>query len=175
MYAHNEKLGNANVVAVFEVQDDAEEAVLGLRVAGFADEEIGYFSRDQAGLVTDFAGSGHTLSGMVIGTFLGVLIGAWMGQEAIATKATHIGPAIMSGASGVILTCAICGAVLLGMTGALIGWGIPSSDAVHLGDEIASGRYVVAVNAGDRSSEAWAIMTTHGGHEPMPHDAVLAL
>jgi len=175
MYAHNEKLAHANVVAVFDVQDDAEEAVLGLRTAGFSDHEIGYFSRDQAGLVTDFAGHGHTISGIVIGVFLGVLIGAWMGQQALATNATHIGPAFMSGANGVILTCAICGAVLLGMTGAMIGWGIPRGDTVHLGDEMASGRYVIAVNAGERTCEAWAIITTHGGHEPMPHDAVLAL
>jgi len=172
MHAHNHKLDHANVVAVFETQDHAEDAVLGLRVGGFPDARVGYFARNQEGLVTDYVWKGWTVLGTVIGVVVGVVLGAWCGQVALSTGATPFAPAFMPGDSGVILTWAICGAVLLGCTGAMVGWGVPRGDAVHYGDEMKSGRYVVTVDAGDRRDEAWAVLRMHGGHAPLPHDAV---
>lgn len=173
MHAHNEKLEHANVVAVFEVQDDAEDAVLGLRLAGFRDARVGYFARNTVGLVEDFVWKGHTFLGAVVGVVVGALLGAWAGQYALDTNASPLGPAFIPGDRGVILTCAICGALLLGMTGALAGWGVPRGDAVHYGSEMEAGRYVVSVNAGNRTEDAWAVIRSHGGHAPLPADAVV--
>src|SRR5205807_1275656 len=125
MDTHNDKLDHANVVAVFEVQDDAEEAVLGLRISGFADRRIGYLARNLAGLVTDYTGKGHAGIGTLVGGVLGTLLGAWIGQVGLATGATPLGPAFGPGDWGVVVTTAICGLLLGGMTGALIGWGVP--------------------------------------------------
>ena len=174
MHAHNEKLEHANVVAVFEAQDDAEDAVLGLRLAGFRDARVGYFARNLVGLVEDFVWKGHTILGLVIGVVVGALLGWWAGWYALATNATPLGPAFAPGDQGVYLTCALCGALLVGMTGALVGWGIPRGDAVHYGHEMEAGRYVVSVCAADRAADAWAVIRSHGGgHAPLPADAVV--
>lgn len=174
MHTHNHKLEHANVVAVFEVQDDAEEAVLGLRVAGFPDARVGYFARNLTGLVTDYVWRGYTLLGGVLGLVIGAVLGARLGMLGLETNASPIGPALAPGDNGVILSAALTGAVLLGMTGALIGWGIPRGDTVHRGAEMEAGRYVVSVDAGDRRDEAWAVIRRHGGHAPMSADAVAA-
>lgn len=172
MHDHNHKLDHANVVAVFETQDHAEDAVLGLRVAGFPDARVGYFARNLEGLVTDYVWKGYTILGTAIGLVLGAVLGAGAGRIALDTNATHFAPAFMPGDQGVILTCAVCGAILMAMVGGLVGWGVPRGDAVHYGNEMKSGRYVVSVTAGDRRDEAWAVLRKHGGHAPVPGDAV---
>ena len=45
MRAHDNRLHSADVVAAFENQDDADEALLQLRLAGFRDDQIGYFAQ----------------------------------------------------------------------------------------------------------------------------------
>jgi len=172
MKTHNEKLDHSNVVAVFENQDDAEEAVLGLRVAGFSDARVGYFARDVLGIVTDYAGKGHTLAGAAIGLFVGAFVGFLCGEFAVETNASRIGPPLFPGDAGVVVSVAIVVTVLMTMIGAWIGWGIPRGEAVHRGVEMNEGRYVVSVNAADHNMEAWAILHRHGGHAPMPVDAV---
>jgi len=172
MDMHNDKLDHANVVAVFGAQDDAEEAVLQLRLAGFPDARVGYFARNLVGLVEDFVWKGHTVLGLVIGVIVGALLGWWAGWYALDTNATRLGPAFAPGDQGVYLTCILCGALLVGMTGALVGWGIPRGDAIHYGAEMEAGRYVVSVNAGDRTADAWDVIRFHGGHAPLPADAV---
>ncbi|MDB5306772.1 MAG: hypothetical protein JWO38_974 [Gemmataceae bacterium] len=168
MHTHNHKLEAANVVAVFDTQDEADEAVLGLRVAGFRDDQIGYFARNLAGLVTDYLGQTYATVGAVLGTLLGAALGVWAGWEATTEGATPIGPPLLSGPDGVILTCALCGAILGGIIGAMLGWGIPRGDAVYHGSEVEPGRFVIAVTAGDRADEAWAIIRRYGGYEARP-------
>jgi hypothetical protein len=172
MYTHNDKLDHANVVAVFDVQDDAEEAVLGLRVAGFPDARVGYFARDVQGIVTDYVGKGNTLIGAALGALLGIFLGICAGEYALETNASRIGPPLFPGDLGVVLSVAITVTVLLGLIGALIGWGVPRGETVHRGVEVNEGRYVVSVNAGVRTADAWIILHQHGGHTPGPVDAV---
>lgn len=171
METHNFKLEHANVVATFDSQDDVEEAVLGLRIAGFRDSQIGYLARNQAGLVTDYLGGTFLLAGTIVGLIVGAMIGTWAGQQAIVERATPFGPAFLPGDQGFLLTFAICGAITGGIIGAVTGWGIPRAQTVHMGTEIESGVYVLAVNAGERKDEVWAILRRHGGYVPSPADS----
>src|SRR5215510_7355321 len=59
---HNSKLESANVVAAFDNQWDADEAVLGLRLAGFRDDQFGYLARNIRGVVTDYVGRTYVLA-----------------------------------------------------------------------------------------------------------------
>ncbi len=133
MRTHNYKLEHANVVGVFDTQDEAEEGVLGLRAAGFRDRQIGYLARNLTGLVTDYLGRTYLVAGTVIGVILGAVLGVGLGRVALAIGATRFGPAFMPGADGMMMTWAVCGAIFLGITGAMIGWGVPQGDAVHSG------------------------------------------
>jgi len=168
MRTHYWKLDRANVVGVFDTQDEAEDAVLGLRMAGFKDDQIGYLAQNLAGQITDFVGRTYAFAGLVIGTVLGAAFGVWAGQESIAIHASQIGPAILSGDVGLLVTTGICGALLLGFCGALVGWGVPRDGAIHVGTEVESGRYVLAVNAGSRTAEVWALLRQYGGRPPQP-------
>jgi hypothetical protein len=167
-HGHNSKLEHANVTGVFDTQEEAEEAVLELRNAGFPDSRIGFFARNQMGLITDYLGRGHTLAGAVIGAIAGAALGVLAAQYAMDTRATPFAPLMMAGEMGMLLTGALCGAILLGMTGALIGWGIPHADAVHYGNEVDTGKFLVAVDAGDRRNLAWTAIYRHGGHDTPP-------
>jgi hypothetical protein len=173
MCGHNHKLETANVVAVFETQDDADEAVLGLRLAGFRDNRIGYFARNLAGQVTDFVGKMNTIPGAVIGMLLGAGLGIGLGQLVLTGQDTPLAPPLVPEFNNVLLTCALWGAVALGIVGAALGYMTPRGETVHYGDEMAAGRYVIAVNAGDRTGEAWDAIRRHGGHDPEPADGVM--
>jgi len=173
MHSHNHKLENANVVAVFETQDDADEAVLGLRLAGFRDNRIGYFARNLAGQVTDFAGKNCTIPGAVIGMLVGAGLGYLAGRATLMGQGTPIAPPLVPEFGNVLLACALWGAVALGIAGALLGYMTPRGETVHYGDEMEAGRYVVAVSAGDRTGEAWEAIRRHGGHDPFPADGVV--
>lgn len=172
MHTHNNKLEHANVVAVFENQDDAEEAVLGLRTAGFSDSHLGYFARELTGIVTDFAFRGHTILGGLIGAAIGMILGLYFGEFALEHNASRIGPPLFPGDTGVIVSVAIVTSILMASIGAFIGWGIPRGDAFHRGVEMKDGRYVVSVAAGERNAEAMLIMQAHGGHTPHPVDGL---
>ena len=49
--------------------------------------------------------------------------------------------------------------------GALIGWGVPEEDAKYYESEVSAGRYLVTVDAGDRSDDAYGVFTRHGGYD----------
>lgn len=172
MISHNHKLDHANVVGVFGHQDDAEETMLGLRLAGFPDARIGYFARDLVGLVTDYTWKGHTGLGALIGGVVGAVVGLLAGIYARNGNASHIGPTLIPGEFGVVLSAVIVGAVVLGLSGAFLGWGVPKGDTIHKGIEVTEGRYVIAVEAGDRRRDAWEVMARHGGHPPQPRDGI---
>ena len=172
MEPHNHKLNQANIVAVYGDQIDAEQAVLNLRVAGFPDARIGYFARDLVGLVTDYVWKGHTGAGAVIGVIVGAVVGLLAGLYARAGHASHIGPQLIPGDFGVVFSAIIVGVVVLGLSGAFLGWGVPKGDTIHPGIEVTEGRYVIAVDAGDRRMDAWDALERHGGCLPRPRDGI---
>jgi hypothetical protein len=174
MHAHD-KLGEANVVAVFDSQDEAEDAVYGLRVAGFGDDRIGFYTRDRAGLVIDFLGKTHVLLGTVLGVLLGAALGIWAFEAASTEWNAPTAPMMLPGMTGMII-CVVIGAILGGITGAMVGWGVFTRDAVHPGSEVPEGKFVIAVRAADRADAAGAVLHRFGGYElgqPRMHPAAV--
>jgi hypothetical protein len=165
MQASHENLHSPDVVAVFDNQDDVDEAILRLRVNGFKDHQIGYFMwHPTAGLVDlydrSFAGVGVVVGG-IVGCVLGVAIAWYLNQwsEVNAHVNDFFGLAATLG-------------TFVGMTGAFIGWAIGVEihrrgvDAPYVDPR--AGAYVLALHAGDARDRAWTILYDYGGHEPPP-------
>ena len=76
--SYNEnRIGNTRVVGTFDTQDEADEAVLELRLAGFKDRRIGYYARTATGQITDLLERNFWIVGATVGTIVGVLLGIW--------------------------------------------------------------------------------------------------
>lgn len=163
---HNTKLEAANVVAAFDTQDEAEEAVLELRLAGFRDDQFGYLARNIRGVVTDYVGRTYVLAGTVLGILAGAALGVWAARCSLDGTATPFGPAFFPGEAGIYVTSVLCGALLVAMVGAMCGWGVWRGEAAHVGSEVPTGGYVIAVDAGDRKDLAWAVIRRRGGYNP---------
>ena len=158
------KLKRATVVGIFATRSEAEAALRDLRAAGFKDEKIGLVARNASGEMVDESGDTYADEGAVAGAVAGAGVGTLVGLGVIAGVIPVIGPAIVAGTLGTILTNAVGGAALAGLVGALVGFGIPEEDARYYESEVKSGRYLVTVSAGGRSSEAWSILNRHGGY-----------
>jgi hypothetical protein len=165
MQAPHENLHSADVVAVFDNQDDVDEAILRLRVNGFKDHQIGYFMwHPTAGLVDlydrSFAGVGVVV-GSVVGGVLGAVAAWYLNQWSMV--AANVNDIV-----GLMATCATFGA----MFGGFIGWAIGVEihrrgvDAPYVDPR--AGAFVLAVHAGDARDRAWAILHDYGGHEAPP-------
>lgn len=164
MPSKKSKLKHATVIGVFATRDDAQAALRDLRAAGFGEDAIGLVARDAAGRTVDEGGHTYADEGAVAGAVAGVGVGTLIGIGVLANVIPVVGPAIVAGTLGTLLTNAAGGAVALGLAGALIGWGIPEEDAKYYEGEVKAGRYLVTVAAGDRKDEAWAIVHKHGGY-----------
>jgi len=154
------------VAGLFRTRAGAEQAIRDLRAAGFQDDEIGLVARRESGEVERTTGSGDTMAeeGGAAGAIAGAGIGAAIGFGVLAGAVPVIGPALVGGTLGVILSNAVAGAAVIGVAGALIGWGIPEEDARYYEGEVKAGRYLVTVDANGRASDAWSILNRHGGY-----------
>jgi hypothetical protein len=155
---HNEnKLKHASIIAGFEAQDDAEEAVLGLRMIGFRDTKIGYFFADGEGQMKDQLACYHRFAGSVVGTAAGAVIG-WAFARLVFAGGQDLDPV------GLAMISAVTGAFFFGMLGGMMGLWLRSPREEALVSSNFSEPYVVTVNAGD-TRDAWSIIRQHGGHE----------
>jgi hypothetical protein len=143
--------------------DKVEAAVMDLRDAGFTKEQIGFAVKQgtvvdelesvthDANSPTAAAESGQT--GAVLGGVLGGILGV-----AIAGMMPGVGAVIL----GAMLASIGSGALVGGLVGTLVGLGIPEEEARLYQQEFEAGRPIVTVQAGDRYSEAVAILSSHG-------------
>ena len=158
MQHHKNKLDCANVVAGFNSQDDSDEAVLVLRIAGFSDNRIGYYCATGKGQMTDRLAGYHRFAASVLGTIIGVgagLLFARWGYLAVQNPDPV----------GLMQASTVCGALFLGMAGGLAGmWSTRTEPWTPIQLEVPES-YVLAVDAGDKQNEAWTIIHQHGGHE----------
>jgi hypothetical protein len=156
------KFEQANVVAGFDSQDNAEEAVLLLRGMGLKDRQIGYFYPIGNGQMADLLVQYHRLAATVIGGILGIVLGGGIGY----LMATWNYP---SGQSpdmvGLVATCAMCGAFFLGTAGGMNGLWTVSPGAVAPAPINAPPPFVLAVDAGGAAEQARTMMRQHGGYE----------
>ena len=153
------------VIGVFQTRTAAEDAILELKRAGFADNTIGMVARNEKGeVVTEKAGETMAEEGLAAGAVVGAGAGALVGLGVLAGTIPVIGPVMALGTLGTILLNAAAGAAVIGLVGALVGLGIPEEDAKYYEQEVSSGRFLVSVDAGDRENEAWEILHRRGAY-----------
>lgn len=160
------KKATANaVVGVFYTRSEAETAINDLRDAGFSDDSIGMIARDAEGHMINERDQ-ETLAGegAAAGAVVGAGAGALVGLGVLAGTIPVIGPVLAIGTLGTVLLSAAGGAAILGLVGALIGVGIPEDDARYYESEVHGGRFLVTVEAGGRTAEAWSILHRSGGY-----------
>jgi hypothetical protein len=158
MWHQDTKLERANVVAAFESNDDVEEAILGLRMVGYRDAQIGYYSANGRGEMDDQLARYHRFAGSVVGSIIGAIVG-W----GCARWALVLGQDLDQ--FGLAMSAAVTGAFFFGMLGGFMGlWIKPPKDEASVPNGFAE-PYVITVDAGDRGEQAWSIIRQHGGHE----------
>jgi hypothetical protein len=162
---HADKLANANVVGAFDTQEEADDAVYELRLAGFGNDRVAEVTRETRGAMTDFAAKSYAGVGAVLGAVLGAAFGLYVGWVVAEGRSVHLGPALFGTLEGTLIANVVCWAVLGGITGAFCGWGVPKP-VLPAGPDVHPGEFLVEVAAGDRKDEAGAILRRRGGHEP---------
>lgn len=155
-----------HTVGVFKTREAADRAISDLRAAGYRDSQIGLVGLDKKGKTvrTDGAGETKTGEGLAIGAAAGAATGAAVGLGILAGVIPVIGPAIMAGTLGTILTNAVGGAAIAGLAGALVGWGMPEDEAKYYEGEVKAGRFLVTVE-NDGREDARGHFTRHGGYD----------
>ncbi len=156
----------STVVGVFSNRSQAEDAIAELRRAGFRDSQIGLVARNDSGDIEKTDGAGETMAeeGAVAGAVAGLGVGGLVGLGVLSGVIPIVGPAIMAGTLGTILTNAVGGAAIAGVVGALVGFGIPEEDAKYYETEVKGGRYLVTVDAAGRYDEAWNVLNRFGAY-----------
>ena len=141
------------VVGLFGDRERARDAIVALKDAGFAAEDISLLMPDR-GAAQDLATDTGThaddgaATGAVAGGLLGGVGGWLVGVGALAIPG--LGPFIAAGALAAALGGAAVGAGLGGIAGALVGMGIPEDEARDYEQEVRSGQTLVAVRAETR-------------------------
>jgi hypothetical protein len=164
MRHHESKLERANVVAAFESQDNADEALLELRLAGFPDRKIGYYYPGAGNQMNDLLARYHRLAAAVIWGVAGAVIG-WI----VGVFLDRAQPGVPLDPVGLGSTLAFCGALFLGTAGGMVGlWTEAPGESVRVAGEATHDPFVMAVDAGDAREEVRAILHRRGGHEVHP-------
>ncbi len=156
------------VVGVFDGPSHAEEALNGLKAAGFTPEQVSVVAKnqehiDQIAENTDMAGEGAA-TGAVTGGLLGGLAGFLVGISALVIPG--IGPIVGSGILLSTLAGAGIGAAAGGLVGALAGLGVPEEDARAYETHVKEGRILLTVQANSEEQERTAreiFENTRGG------------
>ena len=121
MLEHNSQPRTANVVATFDTQDEADEALLEVRLAGFRDRRVAYFARTPTGELTDLLERNSWITGAAIGAIVGALLGVWLARIIPGWESPYVS---RLDAYGQMVTCATNGSMFLSCAGGKIGAGI---------------------------------------------------
>lgn len=150
------------VVGMFTNRPDAESAIRELKAAGFGEDRIGVAlqNRDEQRDLMETTGT-EAAEGAAKGAVSGGVVGGVIGLLG-SLLIPGVGPIVVGGVLASTLTGAGIGAATGGIIGALVGMGVPEGDARHFDQGLRSGRTLVAVDAGQRTAEALAILDRHG-------------
>ena len=153
----------ADVVAVFDTQTAANDAVYHLRLAGFGDDRIACYSRPPGHGLTDSFNRDYAFVGAVVGGAVGVML------------ATLLVPLVHQWSAwsrdvqdpfGLAATMRIVMALFFG----LIGWGLGLRSrrprVTAPGVDATVGPFVLAVAAGADRDRVWAVIRRAGGRDP---------
>ncbi len=149
------------MIATFENQDDADDAVYRLRLAGFRDRQIGYTGRLPNGHTTDLLERDRSFGGAVVGGLVGCVLGVGL-VPALVWLMTP--PSGASDLFGLAVTCGVFGALFLSFLGGWIGMGIPRRGVIAPATG-STDPFVIAVTAGAAHDRATEIVHEFGGHD----------
>lgn len=170
----------------FATEAEAEGAIIGLRNAGFAGDDISVLARDPENSERVAAATGtEAPEGAAIGAATGGLLGGagglLVGLGALAIPG--VGPLVAAGPIAAALAGIGIGGAAGGVIGALTGLGIPEEEATAYEERFRAGDIIVAVNTRGRKEEARRILqaqytdmgTSSAGADAGPYsgDAVL--
>ena len=150
------------VVGMFTNRPDAESAIRELKAAGFGEDRIGVAlqNRDEQRDLMETTGT-EAAEGAAKGAVSGGVVGGVIGLLG-SLLIPGVGPIVVGGVLASTLTGVGIGAATGGIIGALVSLGVPEGDAQHFDQGLRSGRTLVAVDAGQRTAEALAILDRHG-------------
>ncbi len=155
------------VIGVFDGPSHAEQALNGLKNAGFSPEQVSVVAKESGetrtmventGMGAENAGKG-ALGGAVAGGLLGWLVGV------SALVIPGIGPIVGAGILASTLAGAGIGAAAGGLLGALTGMGVPEDEARGYEDSVRKGSILLSAhaNSDQQAMEARQIFDRYGG------------
>ncbi len=159
------------LMAGYDQQEDADEAISGLEEAGFSAKDISVITVEDDSDAKDMAEdvAGGAVSGATTGGVVGGLAGLLAGAGVIPALAGFLigGPvAAAIGATGVAATAvsgAVTGAAAGGLIGALTGLGVSSEDAKTYEDLVKQGGVLLGVTVPDDKVEETQAIFEHSG------------
>lgn len=158
--AANQMTNNRHtVVGVFDGPNHAEQALNGLKNAGFTPEQVSVVAKESAETrqMVDNTGMGDgeaAGSGAVAGTVIGGIAGWLLGISALAIPG--IGPIVGAGIIGTTLAGAGIGAATGGLIGALTAEGVDEADAKGYEDNVRQGSILLTAHATSNEQEQQA-------------------
>jgi uncharacterized membrane protein len=159
MVATNQTTMNRHtIVGVFDGPNHAEQALSGLKAAGFTPEQVSVVAKEKADVQqmaehTDMAGEGAA-TGAVTGGVLGGLAGFLVGISAMVIPG--IGPIVGTGILVSTFAGAGIGAATGGLIGALTGQGVSEDDARGYEENVRQGSILLTVTANSDEQERQA-------------------
>ncbi|MDF2669652.1 MAG: low temperature-induced protein [Paenibacillus sp.] len=138
------------IVGVFHTEQEAVQAIEGLKRQGYTSDEISVVgrNRDDIEAVTEETGTKApegTVAGMATGGVLGGVTGLLAGIGLLAIPG--VGPILAAGPIAATITGMAVGAGAGGVVGGLIGLGIPEEEARQYNDYVNDGRILVMVDS----------------------------
>jgi len=156
-------------IAAFADTAQAEQAVAGLKQAGYRDDQIGVITRRAEDEAADAEQRSKVqegaAAGMAVGAGFSVVCGGVLwGMSVLSGVIPGIGPVIAGGTLAVLLATATAaaGAAAARLGGALKGLGISDDEAAFYEGELRAGRTIVTVQ-GANSDNAQEILMQRGG------------
>ena len=172
------------LVSIFATPESARQGVEALHRAGFSHRQVKMAHHHKvldgievtdldAALAAQVTGETKERKGLLFGVIVGAVVGAVLalGVLSIAQFAPTIWAANIFHTDAVWGIVAAFGLGILGgaiggaIVGAIIGLEFPNRQAVPYERELKAGHALVAVQAGDRATEALDIIRACGGHE----------
>jgi hypothetical protein len=165
------------VVGVFDGPNHAEQALTGLRDAGFAPEQVSVVAKEGAETqrLLGNTGMGHegeaAGKGALGGAVLGGVAGWLLGISALVIPG--IGPIVGAGILAATLAGAGIGAAAGGLVGALSAHGVPEDDARGYEGQVRKGSVLLTVHAtgGRQAEQARAVFARAGGTDARTYRA----
>lgn len=154
------------VIGVFDTHAQAHNAVTELVAAGFSAQEMGFAMRgaheklpeDEKAEAYGEAALARTSTGAVTGAVVGGILGAIS-----SLLIPGFGPVVLAG----ILVMAAGGGIAGGFAGLISTMQLSEEEQHYYHRELEAGRCLVVVKAGDRYSEALAILEGAGARDAM--------